>query len=170
MRAEKVSIANEIKSRLEGVPYVILTDFTGLSVQAFSDLRERLSKANARAMVVKNSFLRRALKDLNLPEMNGALQGPTAVVYGNKDVSTVAAVLKSFKKEFQKPKIKAGILDRVVLSVSDLETIAELPPLDILRAQLLGLLSTPATTLVRLFNTPASQFAKVLKAKLEKPI
>ncbi len=168
MREEKASIASEIKSRLTGAPYVILTDFTGLSVQGFTELRGRLAKANARALVVKNSMMRRTLKDLDMPDLTTALQGPTAVVYGEQDVAAAAGVLKAFIKEFKKTKIKGGILDKAVLSASDLDTIADLPPRPVLQAQLLNLFNSPAATLVRLLNTPASQMAQVLKAKSEK--
>lgn len=168
MRIEKAAITDEIKTRLEHSPYVILADFTGLSVQDFSELRGRLAKAGARAMVVKNSLLRRALQDLKMPEMNGALQGPTAVIYGEKDVSVTAGILKEFSKEFKKPKVKAGILDRAILSAADLETIAGLPSREVLRAQLLGTFASPASALVRLLNEPASQLVRLLKAKSEK--
>jgi large subunit ribosomal protein L10 len=168
MRTEKTSIANEVKSRLEGAPFIILTDFTGLTVQGFSELRGRLAKSNARAMVVKNSLLRLTLKELKQPDLNGALQGPTAVVFGEKDVAAAANVLKTFVKEFKKLKIKAGILDRAVLSANDIDALAELPSREVLMAQLLGVLQAPATKFVRLVNTPASQLVQVLKAKSEK--
>ncbi len=168
MRVEKISIANEIKTRLTGAPYVILTDFTGLTVQGFTELRGRLAKASARALVVKNSMMRRTLKDLNMPDLNGALEGPTAVVFGEKDVAAAAGILKTFIKEFKKPRLKGGILDRAVLSPNDIEAIADLPPREVLQAQLLGLLNSPASTLVRLLNTPASQLAQVVRAKADK--
>jgi large subunit ribosomal protein L10 len=168
MRPEKVSIANEVRTRLTDSPYVILTDFTGLTVDGFSELRGRLKKANARAMVVKNSLVRNAFKELNYPDLNGAFHGPTAVVYGNKDVAAAAGVLKTFIKEFKKLKIKGGVLDKAMISASDIETIADLPPREVLQAQLLGVLSAPATKLVRLLNTPASQLVQVLQAKSEK--
>ncbi len=168
MRSEKTSIANEIKGRIEKSPYVILTDFTGLTVSGFSELRGRLAKANARAMVVKNSLLRITLKELKLPDLNGALLGPTAIVYGDKDVAAAASVLKTFNKEFKKPKIKGGILDNAVLSQVEIEMIADLPSREVLMAQLLGVLSAPASQFVRLMNTPASQLVQVLKAKSEK--
>ncbi len=167
MRAEKSSISNEIKSRLSGSPFVILTDFTGLSVSGFSELRGRLGKSKARAMVVKNSLLRLALKELKMPEL-GDIEGPTAVIYGEKDMAAAASVVKNFTKEFKKLKVKVGILDQSMLSAADIEAIADLPPREVLQAQLLGLLSSPAAKLVRLLNTPASQLAQVLKAKSEK--
>jgi large subunit ribosomal protein L10 len=131
-------------------------------------LRGRLAKKNARAMVVKNSLVRLTLKDLQLPDLNGALSGPTAIVYGDQDVAGAANVLKTFVKEFKKPRIKAGILDKAILSAADIEAIADLPSREVLQAQLLGLLNTPATTFVRLMNTPAQQLVQVLKAKSEK--
>lgn len=168
MRSEKTSISNEIRGRIEKSPFVILTDYTGLTVEGFTELRGRLSKASARAMVVKNSLLRITLKELKLPDLNGALSGPTAIVYGDKDMAAAAGVLKNFRKEFKKPVIKAGILDNAVLSQADIEAIADLPSREVLMSQLLGVLQAPATTFVRLMNTPAAQLVQVVKAKSEK--
>lgn len=167
MRAEKQSIATEIKNRLSGVPYVILTDFTGLTVDGFSVLRSRLAKASARAVVVKNSLMKHTLKGLDLPDLSTALQGPTAVVYGDKDMAAAASICKSFTKEFKKLKIKGAILDKNVLTSAEVEAIADLPPRPVLQAQLLGLLNSPAAKLVRLLNTPAEQFVQIVKVKSE---
>jgi large subunit ribosomal protein L10 len=87
---------------------------------------------------------------------------------GDSDVSAAAKVLKSFTSEFQKPKLKVGILDKAVLNVDEILALADLPSKDVLQAKLLGLLLAPASTLVRLINTPASQVAQVLKAYSEK--
>jgi large subunit ribosomal protein L10 len=168
MRAEKTSILKEITTQVNSSPYVILTDFTGMTVDGFSELRGRLTKAKARALVVKNSFMRHTLKDLNLPEMDEALKGPTAIVFGENDVAMAASVIKTFIKDFKKLKVKGGILDKAVLTATEVNTIADLPPRPVLQAQLLGLLMNPSTTLVRLLNTPASQLVQVLKAKSEK--
>jgi large subunit ribosomal protein L10 len=90
------------------------------------------------------------------------------VVLGDSDVSAAAKVLKSFTAEFSKPKIKIGILDKAVLEVDQIMALADLPSKEVLQAKLLGLLLAPASTLVRLINTPASQVAQVLKAYSEK--
>jgi large subunit ribosomal protein L10 len=168
MRPEKASIANEIKTKVSASPFVILTDFSGLTVTGFSELRGRLAKSNARAMVVKNSLIKLTLKELEMPALDGALQGPTAIVYGDNDMAGAAREIKGFVKEFKKLRIKAGILDKMVLNTEEIEAIADLPSRDVLRAQLLGLLQAPAGKFVRLVNTPASQFVQVLKAKSEK--
>jgi large subunit ribosomal protein L10 len=77
-------------------------------------------------------------------------------------------VIKTFAAEFEKPKIKFGYLSNQRLEQADILTLADLPPIEILRGKLLGLLNTPATRLVQILNTPATQLARVLQAKAEK--
>src|SRR6202789_3997385 len=168
MRPEKNFIIDEIKSRVDQTPYVLLTDYTGMQVPQFNELRNRLSVAKAELRVIKNTLLRRALKDSNLPDLESYLHGQSAVVMGESDVSAAAKVLKNFAAEFQKPKIKVGILDKAVLDAAQIMALADLPSKEVLQAKLLGLLLAPASTLVRLINTPASQIAQVLKAYSDK--
>lgn len=168
MRPEKNLIIKEIQSRVDKTPYVLLTDYTGMQVPQFNELRNRLSGAKAELRVVKNTLLRRALKDSQLPDLESYLQGQSAVIMGESDVSAAAKVLKNFTAEFQKPKLKVGILDKAVLDVAQVMALADLPSKEVLQAKLLGLLMAPASTLVRLINTPASQIAQVLKAHSDK--
>ncbi|HEY8966109.1 MAG TPA: 50S ribosomal protein L10 [Candidatus Methylacidiphilales bacterium] len=168
MRAEKKFIVDEIKGRVEGAPYLIVTDYTGLKVAQFSDLRKRLREAGSQVRVVKNTFLARVLKDAGLPEIDSALKGQTAIVFGDKDVAAAAKLLKNFTAEFKLPTIKVGILDKAVLDQKQVLALADLPSREVLQATLLGLIQTPAQQLVRILNTPASQIAQVVKAKSEK--
>jgi large subunit ribosomal protein L10 len=168
MRPEKNLIIDEIKSRVDRVPYVLLTDYTGMQVPQFNELRNRLTVAKAEYRVVKNTLLRRALQGSNLPDLETYLHGQSAVIMGETDVSAAAKVLKSFTAEFQKPKLKIGILDKAVINVDEILALADLPSKEVLQAKLLGLLMAPASTLVRLINTPASQVAQVLKAYSDK--
>jgi large subunit ribosomal protein L10 len=168
MRPEKNLIIDEIKSRVDRAPYVLLTDYTGMQVPQFNELRNRLNGANAEYRVVKNNLLRRALQGSNLPDLESFLHGQSAVVMGETDISAAAKVLKNFNAEFKKPILKIGILDKAVVNVDQIMALADLPSKDVLQAKLLGLLMAPASTLVRLINTPASQVAQVLKAYSEK--
>ena len=168
MRPEKNLIIDEIKTRVDRAPYVLLTDYTGMQVPQFNELRSRLSGANAEFRVVKNNLLRRALQGSNLPDLETYLHGQSAVVLGDTDISAAAKVLKAFTKEFQKPKLKVGILDKAVVNVDQIMALADLPSKGVLQAKLLGLLLAPASTLVRLINTPATQIAQVLKSHSEK--
>ena len=168
MHPAKTTIVDEIKGWLDNSPYLIVTDYTGMTVEQFTELRQRLGQCEAELHVVKNTFLRRALNDAGMPELNGALKGQTAVVYGESDVSAAAKALKTFASEFEKPEIRIGILDRSVLDVDQIKAIAELPPREVLLAKLMGLINTPATKLATLINTPATQLAQVIKANAEK--
>jgi large subunit ribosomal protein L10 len=139
-----------------------------MEVDDFSELRKRLAAAGAEVHVVKNSFLKRAMADSGLTPSNGELTGQTAVVTGEKDVAPVAKILKTFTKEFKKAMLKLGFIDRAHVATKEIEQLADLPPREVLQAQLLGLLLSPATKLVRLFNEPAASLARLLKAKSEK--
>lgn len=168
MRSEKPGIVSELSEALKRSPFVLVTDYRGMKVIDFSELRSRLSPAGAEVHVVKNNFLKRAMTDSGFPDIGDQLAGQTAVVTGEADVAPVARIFKRFASEFKLGALKIGFVDRAVLSTEELETLAELPPREILQAQLLGLLLSPATRLVRLFNEPGAALARLLKAKGEK--
>lgn len=167
MRPEKANIVEDLQTKLNASPFLFVTDYAGLRVDQFSELRNRLAGVGARCHVVKNTFLRRAAKDAGLPDV-GETKGQTAIVVGDKDVAAAAKVMKSFTAEFKKPVVKVGVIDRAVVSTEQITAIADLPSREVLLAQLLGTLNSPASTLVRLLNEPASALARVLKAHAEK--
>jgi large subunit ribosomal protein L10 len=168
MRPEKASIVSELSERLNRSPFVLVTDYQRMNVSHFADLRGRLAATGAQVHVVKNSFLKRAMTDSGLPDVADKLTGQTAVVTGEKDVAPVAKILKSFIAEFKIAGMKIGVVNKSILSSQELETLAELPSRDVLLAQLLGLLLSPATKLVRLLNEPGSALARVLNARASK--
>jgi len=168
MRPEKANIVSDISAQLKGSPFVLVTDYQQMNVGDFSELRNRLAQAGAEVHVVKNSFLKRAMADAGFPAVDEKLGGQTAVVTGEKDVAPVAKIMKSFAREFKKAALKIGLINRAIVSTAELETLADLPAREVMQAQLLGLLMSPATKLVRLLNEPASSLARLLKAKSQK--
>jgi len=168
MRPEKPSIVSDLSDKLKQSPYMLVTDYQHMKVADFSELRNRLAPAGAEMHVVKNNFLRRAMAHSGFPDIGDQLVGQTAVVTGERDVASVAKIFKAFTAEFKIAAFKLGFVDRAVLSIADLETLADLPPREILQAQLLGVLLSPATKLVRLLNEPASALARLLNAKAQK--
>ena len=168
MRPEKANIVSELSAKLNQSPFVLVTDYQHMKVDQFDELRNRLAPAGAQVRVVKNSFLKRAMAASGLPEVADKLTGQTAVVTGEKDVAPVAKILKAFAAEFKIATLKIGVVDRNILSTSEIESLAELPPREALQAQLLGLLLSPATKLVRLLNEPGSLLARLLNAKAQK--
>jgi large subunit ribosomal protein L10 len=167
MRPEKATIVEDFKVRLNDSPFVLIADYTGLKVDQFTELRNRLAGAGAECKVVKNTFLRRAAKEAGLPDM-GELKGQTAIIVGKKDVAAAAKVIKSFAAEFQKPVMKTGVIDRAVVSSAQIKEIADLPSREVLLATLLGVMNAPASKLVRVLNEPASSLARILNAKAAK--
>ena len=165
MRPEKASIVTDLSEKLKGSPFVLVTDYQRMNVNHFADLRNRLAASGAEMHVVKNSFLKRAMSDSGLPDVAGQLTGQTAVVTGEKDAAPVAKILKLFAAEFKIAALKIGVIDKAILSTSEVEALAELPSREVLLSQLLGLLLSPATKLVRVLNEPASAFARLLNAK-----
>ena len=167
MRPEKANIVSDLSEKLNRSPFLLVTDYQRMKVDQFGELRNRLAPAGAEVRVVKNSFLKRAMEDSGMPDVADKLTGQTAIVMGQNDVAPVAKILKMFAAEFKIAALKIGVVDKEVLSTSDVEALAELPSREILLSQLLGLLLAPATRLVRVLNEPASAFARLLKAKGE---
>jgi large subunit ribosomal protein L10 len=168
MRPEKASIVSDLSEKLNRSPFLLVTDYQRMKVDQFGELRNRLAPAGAEVRVVKNSFLKRAMADSGMPDVGDKLTGQTAIVMGENDVAPVAKILKLFAAEFKIATLKIGVVDKTILSSSDVEALAELPAREILLSQLLGLLLAPATRLVRVLNEPASAFVRLLAAKAEK--
>jgi len=165
MRAEKQYLIAEIESHLKKSDYLILANFTGLTVAEVAELREKLVAEKAEFHVVKNSSLRVAARALGLPSLEGALTGPTAVVVGGKNSPGVAKILRQFFKEKQKVEVKAGVLGKQLITAKQVEQLADMPPLESLRAQLLGLLNRPAGLFVRVLSAGPQSLVNVLQAK-----
>jgi large subunit ribosomal protein L10 len=168
MRAEKQILTKEYIARLNAAPFFLVVNYKGLKVSHMTELRKRLHKAGAEIHVVKNSLFRIAAKESGVGELTGDLTGQLAVVTGQKDISVAAKAVKNFGAEFDRLKVQFGCLNNQRLEPAAILALADLPSLDVLRAQLLGLLSAPATKLVVLLNTPATQLARVVKARAEK--
>ena len=168
MRPEKASIVSDLAEKLNRSPFVLVTDYQRMKVDQFGDLRNRLAPAGAEVRVVKNSFLKRAMTDSGLPDVADKLSGQTAIVMGDKDVAPVAKILKTFAAEFKVAALKIGVIDKSILSAQEIEMLADLPSREVLLAQLLGLLMSPATKLVRLLNEPAASLARLLNTKAQK--
>lgn len=168
MKAEKTLLIENLLSRVNASPYFFVVDYTGLKVDKFAELRKRLAGAGAEIHVFKNTLVKKAAERAGYPDDIGThLVGQTAVVCGGQDVCAAAKVMKNFAAEFEKPVLKAGVLDGRLLDATGIKVLADLPSKDILRATLLGVLNAPASQLVRLLNEPAASLARVLKAKSE---
>jgi large subunit ribosomal protein L10 len=168
MRAEKANISQEYLTRLNASPFFIVVDYQGLKVGPMTELRKRLVKAGAEIHVVKNSIFRIAAKESGVADLKGVMAGQMAVITGQKDICAAAKAVKTFAAEFERPKVKFGYMADKRIEAAAVDVLADLPPMDVLRAKLLGVMMAPAQNLVALINTPASQLARVIKARVDK--
>ncbi len=168
MRAEKKFLIEEVGAYLDKSDYVFFADFQRITVAETEELREILADHGAEFHVVKNSILKLAAQERDFPGMEDRLLGPTAVVVGGKNAAGVAKALEKFFKDKKKLEIKGGVLDKSLLSADEVSALAKLPPAEVLRAQLLALLNTPATQLVRVFIAAPQGVLNVLQAKVDK--
>jgi large subunit ribosomal protein L10 len=168
MRPEKTTIVEDLSARLNASPFLIVTEYTGMNVLEFAELRNRLAGAGAQCKVVKNTFLRKAAVEVGLPDFGDNLSGQNAIVTGENDVCAAAKVLKTFSTEFQRPAVKVGVLDRAIISKEQIQALADLPTKPVLQAQLLGVLKSPLQKLVSVLNEPGASLARLLKAKVDK--
>lgn len=170
LRSEKVEAIETIKDRFSKMTSAVFVDFSGMSVEEVTKLRESFRDSGVEYKVVKNTLVRRALaEEPYLSGLNDVLKGMTAVAWSYEEPSAGARVAKAFAKENEKLKIKAGLLDGEVLDGKAVENqLAALPNKDEARAALLATLMAPAQQLVMLLNTPGGNFVRLLRAKEEK--
>lgn len=149
MNPDKKIIINGLLERVNASPYLIVIDYTGLTVQQFTELRNRLDTGGARCTVAKNSYMRKALGEAGLPDIGVDLVGQMAYVMGDSEVFAAAKILKNFEKEFKKPEMKVGILGNAVLDAAKLKAIAEIPSREAVLSQLLATILEPASRIAR---------------------
>jgi large subunit ribosomal protein L10 len=161
--AKQVTI-DELHEKLSVASGFYLTDFTGMSVKQMTQFRTRLRGQGVEYVVVKNTLAQRARADLNLPDISGFFTGPTGLVIG-RDPVAAAKVLSDFAREFDnKPAVKAGIVERKEVAPDQVKALAELPPREVLLAQLAGGLQAPMSRLAGGMQNLLAGFARAVDA------
>jgi large subunit ribosomal protein L10 len=145
----------------------ILTDYRGLSVAEINRLRNKMREAGSGYHVVKNRLVKLALREAGLPVPEELLQGPTAIGYCYEDVIAPAKVLTEYTKESKMLTIKGGILGDRVIDVEAISSLADLPPRDVLLAQLLSGVQSPMAGLVNVLSGTLRGLVTVLKARAD---
>jgi large subunit ribosomal protein L10 len=152
MNPDKKTILDGLLERVNKSPYLIVIDYTGLTVKEFTELRNRLDAGGARCTVAKNSYMRKVLAEAGLPDIGDGLVGQTAFVMGEAEVFAAAKAIKNFEKEFKKPEMKIGLLGNAVLDTAKLQAIADIPSREAVLSQLLGTILEPASMIARVIK------------------
>jgi large subunit ribosomal protein L10 len=163
-RDEKAAVVDEIAEQFGSAEAVFAVDYRGISVAQAADLRARLREADARFRVVKNSLSERAADQAGLEAIKPMLTGPTALTFVQGDAAAAAKALSDAAREMQLLDFKGGLLNGSVLSPEDVQSIARLPSREVLYGQLVGVVASPISGLVRTLNALISGIAIQLQA------
>lgn len=166
-RVEKRELVSSLHQTFETVNLVVVTHQHGLSVSQVSALRRAMREQGAQYKVAKNRLARLALDGTKFEGLKPMLEGPTALGW-SQDPVAAAKVLVDFAKKSDKLTIVGGAFGETMLDATGVEALANMPSLDESRANLVGLLQTPAQRIVTILQEPASQLARVLKAHADK--
>jgi large subunit ribosomal protein L10 len=169
----KTAVIDDIKARLESADAAVLTEYRGLSVGDIANLRAALRPAATDYKVFKNTLARRAAHDAGLDELVDSLEGPIAIAFVRKDggdAVTAAKALRDFARTNPNLVLKGGILGARVLTGTEIESLAEIPPREQLLAQIAGLLQAPLVNVASLLNAALSQVAYGVQALIDKKI
>ena len=163
-RELKEKIMTQYEGWLKNSQSVIVTEYTGLSMKEMDELRGKVREAGGEFHIVKNTLGRKSLQQAGIEFPETLLEGSTAMAFAFRDPPAIAKALLEFSKSNDKVNIKGGVLDRKPVSADGIKSLADLPPLPVVRAQLLGTILAPASKLVRTLSEPGRQVAAIIKA------
>lgn len=163
-RARKENMVATYTRLLQESDGMVITEYRGMKVATLNEIRKSLREAKGSYVVTQNRLFKIALDNLGYPIPDKLLKGPVAVGFSKGDLPAVVKALIEKQKGNDLLILKGAVIGQQVLGAGDLQTLAELPSLDVLRAQLLGLLVAPAQNLVNVLNAPVQNLVNVLEA------
>lgn len=166
-RPEKVAVVDEVRERFTSSSAALLTEYRGMNVKQLAELRRALRPAGGDYKIYKNTLVRFAAHAEGITDIDGLLKGPTAIAFVDGDAAAVAKALRDFARTHPTLVLKGGVLGVKVLSADDLVALAELPPRDVLLAQLAGAFQAPIAQFAGLLQALPRNFAYGLKALID---
>ena len=163
-KTERQATVESLTELLKGSPNVFVTDFSGLNVLRMTELRRRLRGAGVEYVVVKNTLAQRAFAANGVHALDEHLAAPTGLVLSGEDALVGAKVLTDFAKEFEKPAIKIGLVDGRPVTPEQVKRLADLPPREVLLAQLAGCIQAPMAKFAGVMNGLLYQMIGALEA------
>jgi large subunit ribosomal protein L10 len=166
---QKQRVVADLTERLKSSDTLIVADYRGLTMPQIDGLRTELLKHGARFQVVKNTLTRRAAEAAGAKTVLALLEGPTAIAFleGDADPVAVAKALAAAGRETRVLEVRGGILDGRPITPEDVESLGKLPPVDVLRGQVLGAVTAPLQTIVGLFSAPLQDLVGLIDARIE---
>ena len=168
-KEDKERLVTELTERLKSSQTLIVADYRGLTNAEIDALRGQLLEQGARFSVVKNTLTRRAAEAAGADALLALLEGPTAIAFleSGGDPVAVAKALNDAARTTRILAIRGGLLDGRPLSAEEVEALAKLPSPEVVKAQVLGAITAPLTTVVALFNAPLQNLVGLIDARIE---
>jgi len=167
-KADKERVIEELTERLSSADALLVADYRGLTNSQLASLRVELLKHGAKLSVVKNTLTRRAAEAAGADALLAMLEGPTAIAFVEADGNAVA-VAKALSDAARETKILAlrgGVLSGNPITGAEIESLAKLPPLEVLQAQLVGVIVAPLTQLAAVLNAPLQNLVGLIDARI----
>jgi large subunit ribosomal protein L10 len=168
LKEQKERVVEQLAQRLRDSETLMVADYRGLTMPEIDELRSRLLEAGARFTVVKNTLTRRAAEAAGKENVLELIDGPTAIAFleAEGDPVAVAKVLSETARRNDVLVIRGGVFEGAVVGDAEIKRLATLPPADVLRAQLVGAVAAPMTTVVGLFAAPLRDLVGVIDARI----
>lgn len=163
-KKQKLALVEQYRELVERSRGMVLTSYAGLSVKETENLRRKIRELGGEFHIVKNTLIARVFDEAGLAFPKGILRGTTAIGFAMEDVPAVAKAIADLASETESVRLKSGMVGGEIYNASQMERLANLPPLPVLRAQLLGLLTTPATRVAGSLAGALRQVASVMNA------
>jgi large subunit ribosomal protein L10 len=164
VKPEKIASVTELHDKFTRAVSAVLADFRGLTVQELTDLRQQLREASLELAVVKNTLARLAVQETTFEKLSPYLKGPTSITLSYRDAVAPAKVLSAYVKKQPKFAVRAGLFEGEVVAAEKIAEIADLPPRDVLLAQVLAAMQGPLAGLVGTLQGVLSTFIRTLQA------
>jgi large subunit ribosomal protein L10 len=168
-KEDKERAVAALTERLKTTDTLLVADYRGLTMPQIDDLRTKLLEHGARFAVVKNTLTRRAAEAAGTDALLALLEGPTAIAFleSDGDPVAVAKALVDAARETRLLALRGGMLEGRPVEPEEIESLAKLPPADVLRAQVLGAIAAPLTGIVGLFTAPLQDLHGLIDARIE---
>jgi large subunit ribosomal protein L10 len=168
-KEDKERLVAELTERLRTTETLLVADYRGMTMPQIDELRTKLLEHGARFAVVKNTLTRRAAELAGSDALLALLEGPTAIAFleSGGDPVAVSKALVDAARETRVLEVRGGMLEGRPVEAGDIESLAKLPPFDILRGQVLGAITAPLTAIVGLFTAPLQDLYGLLDARIE---
>ena len=168
-KEQKEQVVDELTARLKAADTLLVADYRGLTMPQIDALRTRLLESGARFTVVKNTLTRRAAEAAGADALLAMLDGPSAIAFLEADGDMVAAAkaLADSARESRVLAIRGGVMQGRAITAEEVQSLAILPPLDVLRSQVLAAIIAPITAIAGLVNAPLQNLYGLLEARIE---